>query len=256
MNAALVSTVAMDKLIISVDGKFLSQLLSFCPRDGDRGLWAKTRNRTRRRHRKGSRLFTFVALTSLQINPLGEWSLKSYCNLVGYSDNGSQDKTNGAGTDECKAEVVGRAAPVHRVLDDAEGKACYLLIHQDAKVVTKEGSSESQSEEATDHQQSAQHHEQNAGVEDVCSVHHLPPGMDLHRHCNAVAPIHIEQNDDNTQEVAGEVGTSKGSGQFARAMLPPSNHIPEKGVKNNCNNCMKKARFTKVDESHEFSYDL
>lgn len=37
---------------------------------------------------------------------------------------------------ECQAEVVGSAAPVHRVLYDVEGKACHLLIHQNAKVIT------------------------------------------------------------------------------------------------------------------------
>lgn len=37
---------------------------------------------------------------------------------------------------ECQAEVVSCAAPVHWVLCDVERKACYLLIHQNSKVVT------------------------------------------------------------------------------------------------------------------------
>lgn len=37
---------------------------------------------------------------------------------------------------ERQAEVVGSAAPVHRVLHDVEGKGRHLLIHQDAKVIT------------------------------------------------------------------------------------------------------------------------
>lgn len=36
---------------------------------------------------------------------------------------------------ECKAEVVGGAAPVHRVFYNTEGKTCHLLFHQKAKVV-------------------------------------------------------------------------------------------------------------------------
>ncbi len=37
---------------------------------------------------------------------------------------------------ECQTEVVGSAAPVHRVLYDVEGEDCHLLIHQDSKVIT------------------------------------------------------------------------------------------------------------------------
>lgn len=72
--------------------------------------------------------------------------------------------------------------------------------------LTEEGSSESQSEEAADYKQGAKHHESYAGVENLCPLHHLPPGLGLHRHRhtagtkklqNAFMSSHLFEYDDH-----------------------------------------------------------
>lgn len=218
------------------------------PRDR-MGILSQTRSR---RRLGGWGLFMLAPLTPLLIDLFSEWSLKPYCHLVNHGYYGSQDQASRTGTNECQAEVVGSAAPVHRVLYDVEGKDCHLLIHQDAKVITEEGSSESQSQEAADHQQSAQHHERYACVEDVRPVHHLPPGLGLHRNRHTVAAVHVEQNDDEAQAVTGQVGATTEPGESPSAMLPSRHQIPEERVENDGDHSNTKAGVTKVDVFQEF----
>lgn len=188
-------------------------------------------------------------LTPLLIDLFGEWSLKSYGHLVGYKYKDCQDEANRTGTNEGKAEVVGGTAPVHRVVCDVERKPCHLFIQKNAKVVTKKCPREAERQEAGYHQQCSQDHEGYPRVEDHWLIHCFPPGLGLHHHSHTVTAVNIEENDDKTQTVTGQMGASEEPGQSPCSMLPPRHHIPKHRIENDGDHSNTKARVLKVDAS-------
>lgn len=81
-------------------------------------------------------LLVLHSLLFLQIDFLCERPLIQHCDCVGNCHYSCQQKASWACVHEGPAQVDGCAAPVHGVIQDAEGEAGHFGLHQNAEVIT------------------------------------------------------------------------------------------------------------------------
>lgn len=119
---------------------------------------------------------------------------------------GSQKKTSGLAVEKSSAEEAHGGAVVHRSAGDVEGEAGDDAIHQDAKVVTKEGTGDTQAQCRGDDEDVAETEKRVGRIVDIGALEERVGGLVTEGTLVEEVAEETEGEDGGGQEVAGYLG--------------------------------------------------
>lgn len=170
----------------------------------------------------------------LSVDLTGERLLELQSNRVHERHEGSDEKTSGLGVPQRRGQETQGGSVVHGVVGNVKGESSNSLAHEDAEVVSKVGSSNTEGVHGSEHQHVAGNKEQDSkGLHNVNIGDRKKDGSGLLRQGLMVEVVSedTEGEDGDSQQVTSSFGTSGNLSQKVSVVLGTSNNVPENGVK-------------------------